>query len=82
MSKPDQSGLSRDENTRWHQQYERLRVFLDQHDRLPNTLYATREEQSLRTWCNAQQAAHYGRGRVPLDKEREALLEQLPLWRW
>lgn len=71
-----------DNDSRWQMRYAALRLFLETHERHPNTTFASEEERSLRSWCSTQRNSYHGLGTSQLTQNQIDLLEALPGWQW
>ena len=66
----------------WRRRFDELEAFVRTEGRMPNEIYASGRERTLRSWISSQRLAHAGLGTATLTAEQERILETIPDWRW
>ena len=66
----------------WERRFGELVKFVRSEGRMPNEIFATAHERTLRSWISSQRLAHAGLGTSILTAEQERILETIPNWEW
>jgi hypothetical protein len=66
----------------WARRFDELAAFVRSEGRMPNEIFATAHERTLRSWISSQRLAHAGLGTASLTADQEQVLETIPGWEW